>query len=144
MATKTARKPSPARGGGKSRAAETRPRQRREDPPAGPAPWRVTLHSMVEDQSDDLWGLAFLLLAVLTGLGLYAGGDRPGRPRLADGVGRCVRVGPLRATSGLCRPRRVPYLASRAVLNRPGSPSALLWPSWPRPACSLSSPAKTP
>ena len=72
MATKTARKPSPARGGGKSRTAETRPRQRREDPPAGPAPWRVTLHSMVEDQSDDLWGLAFLLLAVLTGLGLYA------------------------------------------------------------------------
>jgi DNA segregation ATPase FtsK/SpoIIIE, S-DNA-T family len=27
---------------------------------------------MVEDQSDDLWGLAFLLVAVLTGLGIYA------------------------------------------------------------------------
>ena len=27
---------------------------------------------MVEDQSDDLWGLAFLLVAVLAGLGIYA------------------------------------------------------------------------
>lgn len=27
---------------------------------------------MVEDQSDDLWGLAFLLVGVLTGLGIYA------------------------------------------------------------------------
>ncbi len=37
-----------------------------------PAPWRITLRSMVEDQSDDLWGLAFLLIAVLGGLGIYA------------------------------------------------------------------------
>jgi S-DNA-T family DNA segregation ATPase FtsK/SpoIIIE len=49
-----------------------RPRGGREEPPAGPPPWRVTLHSMVEDQSDDLWGLAFLLVAVLGGLGIYA------------------------------------------------------------------------
>ena len=27
---------------------------------------------MVEDQSDDLWGLAFLFIAVLSGLGIYA------------------------------------------------------------------------
>ena len=68
----TARKPVPARGGGRSRSSAAPPRGRREEPPADPAPWRVTLHSMVEDQSDDLWGLAFLLVAVLAGLGIYA------------------------------------------------------------------------
>jgi S-DNA-T family DNA segregation ATPase FtsK/SpoIIIE len=72
VATKTARKPAPARGSGKPGLGGARPRGRREEPPAGPPPWRVTLHSMVEDQSDDLWGLAFLLVAVLAGLGIYA------------------------------------------------------------------------
>ena len=72
MATKTARKPAPARGSGKPGLSEARPRGRREEVPADLAPWRVTLRSMVEDQSDDLWGLAFLLVAVLSGLGIYA------------------------------------------------------------------------
>ena len=40
---------------------------------------------MVEDQSDDLWGLAFLLLAVLTGLGIYAGVIGPAGHALRTG-----------------------------------------------------------
>jgi S-DNA-T family DNA segregation ATPase FtsK/SpoIIIE len=40
---------------------------------------------MVEDQSDDLWGLAFLLLAVLAGLGIYAGVIGPAGHALRTG-----------------------------------------------------------
>ncbi|MGD0810447.1 MAG: DNA translocase FtsK [Acidimicrobiales bacterium] len=41
---------------------------------------------MVEDQSDDLWGLAFLLLAVLAGLGIYAGVIGPAGHALRTGT----------------------------------------------------------
>jgi DNA segregation ATPase FtsK/SpoIIIE, S-DNA-T family len=40
---------------------------------------------MVEDQADDLWGLAFLLLAVLAGLGIYAGVIGPAGHALRTG-----------------------------------------------------------
>ena len=67
------------------------PGRRREEPPANQPPWRETLHSMVEDQSDDLWGLAFLLIAVLSGLGIYAEVIGPAghvlRTGVADGLG---------------------------------------------------------
>ncbi|HUC13879.1 MAG TPA: DNA translocase FtsK [Acidimicrobiales bacterium] len=41
---------------------------------------------MVEDQSDDLWGLAFLLLAVLAGLGIYGGVIGPAGHALRTGT----------------------------------------------------------
>jgi len=41
---------------------------------------------MVEDQSDDLWGLAFLLAAVLGGLGIYAGVIGPAGQALRTGT----------------------------------------------------------
>ncbi len=99
VATKTARKPAPARGSGKPASGRARAAW-----PAGGArsrrrpPWRVTLHSMVEDQSDDLWGLAFLLVAVLAGLGHLRPGHRPRRPCVADRDGRRVGPGPVRPT----------------------------------------------
>ncbi len=62
--------PAPGVGAGLA-ILRTRSRHGRDDTDA-PAPrWRQSLHSMVEDQSDDLWGLAFLLLGVLSGLGIY-------------------------------------------------------------------------
>jgi DNA segregation ATPase FtsK/SpoIIIE, S-DNA-T family len=42
---------------------------------------------MVEDQSDDLWGLAFLVLAVLAGLGIYAEVIGPAGHVLRTGTG---------------------------------------------------------
>ena len=90
MATKTARESSRAGKTAKPGANAAGPRAKRAGPQRvepDPSPrWRETLRSMVEDQSDDLWGLAFLLLAVLAGLGIYAGVIGPAGHALRTGT----------------------------------------------------------
>ncbi|HTW05906.1 MAG TPA: DNA translocase FtsK 4TM domain-containing protein, partial [Acidimicrobiales bacterium] len=52
---------------------------------SAPPRWRQSLASLVEDQSDDIWGLAFVLMGVLVALGVYADVIGP--------AGRAVRTG---------------------------------------------------
>ena len=75
MATK-ARAVAPARRGRGASAAPAR----RERPR-----WYESLLGLVEDQSDEIWGLALVLVAALVALGMYA--------QLAGPVGRGVREG---------------------------------------------------
>ena len=77
------RRPSLAR---LRRAPGRRAAPQRVEPDPSPR-WRETLRSMVEDQSDDLWGLAFLLLGVLAGLGIYAEVIGPAGHVLRTGTG---------------------------------------------------------
>ena len=68
----------------------------RREAPGGPARrpprrrasstrWRRALAAMVEDQSDDIWGLVFLLLGALAALGIYA--------HVIGPAGRALRTG---------------------------------------------------
>jgi S-DNA-T family DNA segregation ATPase FtsK/SpoIIIE len=75
-----ARTVAPARRGrGTTAAGRARPHPQHE------RRWHDGLAALVEDQSDEIWGLAFVLLAVLAALGIYAA--------LAGAVGRGVREG---------------------------------------------------
>ena len=91
MATKTVRDSPRAGKTAKPRSAAARPRAKRAAPQSvepDPSPrWHETLRSMVEEQSDDLWGLAFLLLGVLAGLGIYAEVIGPAGHVLRTGTG---------------------------------------------------------
>ena len=118
------------------------PSCRREEPPAAPPPWRVTLHSMVEDQSDDLWGLAFLLVAVLAGLGIYAQVIGPAGHVLRSGTADVL------GWPGTAYRSRLPSSAGTSSgaaigVNRPGWRLGSDWPSWPRPVSWRSWLAKT-
>ena len=66
---------------------------------------------MVEDQSDDLWGLAFLLVAVLAGLGIYAEVIGPAGHVLRTGTADVLGLARYGLPAGVRRPRRVPHLA---------------------------------
>jgi S-DNA-T family DNA segregation ATPase FtsK/SpoIIIE len=61
------------------------PARRRGRDRTGPPHWLARLASLVGGQSDDLWGLAFLLVAVLAALGIYS--------HLIGPAGRDVRTG---------------------------------------------------
>ncbi len=82
---KTLGKPGPGRGRARSAPPVRAPRKGVAAPSREPGRWRAGLATIVEDQADDLWGLAFLVLAVLCALAVYADVIGP--------VGRGVRAG---------------------------------------------------
>ncbi len=100
---------------------------------------------MVEDQSDDIWGLAFVVLAVLAALGIYA--DVIGPAGRALRTGAADRLGLARyglpvgfAVLGAYLLWRHERSAARPCRRRPGPgppgrwPGCLVW--WPARARS--------
>ncbi len=80
-APRPARRRAPASGQGQSGRRPASP------PPHEPGRWRQGLAAIVEDQADDIWGLAFLVVAVLTALAVYADVIGPAGRALRAGAG---------------------------------------------------------
>ena len=65
-----------------------RSRRQREVARKSPPRWyRAVFQGLVEDQSDDIWGLVYVLVAALAGLGIYAHLAGPAGRALQEGVG---------------------------------------------------------
>ncbi len=112
MATRQARPGTLAR----SRRGEAKAKR------SAPRWYQAVFRGLAEDQSDEIWGLVYVLVAALAGLGIYAHLAGPAGRVLKEGVGDLFGLGRYVVPPGLAALGA--YLMSRRPQLRPGRVAA--------------------